>query len=215
MARRFAELVAPDSARKPLGYPGMSSNRRAGGLALRYTTSASVPISRFQPAPRMRSSSPAASNRRSASRSGSCMSLRDAAEGVGPRHVRHIGDAVVAVHERAVEQPMLHAARLVLDLEELASVARIDDPLEAPLVGIGLHGDQVALLQPMIWAREVGDVDLDVVVVVLAQRLRRLREVQALVLPDIHRGSVPVKAGRSAHDLLVKPRDALGAALRH
>src|SRR3954469_14565681 len=126
----------------------MSSNRIAGGDSSRYTISASVPISSFQSATRMRRSSPACSSRSIASRRSACgrsysfhnpgFSIRPTKR-VEARDVGHIGDRMVPVDERPVEEAMPHAARLVLDLEELARVLRIDDPLEAPLVGVGLH----------------------------------------------------------------------------
>jgi hypothetical protein len=50
----------------------------------------------------------------------------------------------------------------VLDLEESAPAVGIDDVLEAVLVGIALLGDEPALGQPGMWAREVRDVDRDV-----------------------------------------------------
>src|SRR3972149_8389313 len=74
IARRRIELVAPESTRKPFGYPGISSNRVAGGWFLEpwFTTSARVPISRFQSAPGTRSSSPARSMRERNSRRSAC-----------------------------------------------------------------------------------------------------------------------------------------------
>src|SRR3972149_7455916 len=74
IARRRIELVAPESTRKPFGYPRISSNRIAGDcfLAPWFTTSARVPISRFQSAPGTRSSSPARSTRDRNSRRSAC-----------------------------------------------------------------------------------------------------------------------------------------------
>src|SRR5438045_1438295 len=131
----------------------MSSKSSAGGFGSRYTSSASVPISSFQSAPRTRFSSPAASKRPIASRRSACgrsYSFQKPAFSVCPTErilpglVRHVGDRVVAIDERPVEEAVLHAAGLVLDLEQLPAVLRIDDPLEAPLGFVGLHRDQAA-----------------------------------------------------------------------
>src|SRR3954467_1352342 len=138
----------------------MSSKRMAGGGTSRETISARVPLSSFPSAPGIRRHSPARSRRSIASRRSACgrsYSFQNLllctsgrsicpTEGVVPRHVGHVGDGVVAVDERAVEEPMPHAAGLVFNLEELSRVLRVDDPLEAPFVGVGLHRDQVALL---------------------------------------------------------------------
>ena len=77
----------------------------------------------------------------------------------------------------------LHAARLVLDLVELASIPSVDDPLEAPFVGVGFHVDQAVRFQLLAGRCEVGDVDLDVVLVVRAQRLAGFSKTQSLVAP--------------------------------
>src|SRR5689334_25002620 len=120
----------------------------------------------------MRSSSPARSIRSSASRRSACgagywfQPSDSSAESVLPMLVVHVGDGVVAVDERPGEQAVLEAPHLVLDLEQLARIARIDDPLEAPLRLVGLHRDEAALLQPAVRARKFGDIDLDVVAVV-------------------------------------------------
>src|SRR4051812_15206605 len=111
----------------------------------------------------MRRSSPAASKRSIASLRSACglsWTFQKPAfsvcptERVLPGAEVHVGDRVVAVHERAGKQAVLHASHFVLDLEELLPVARIDDPLEAPLGLVGLHGDEFALLEPLVRRRE-------------------------------------------------------------
>src|SRR3954469_7416338 len=116
----------------------MSSKRMAGGESSRETISASVPISSFQSAPRIRRNSPARSSRSIASRRSACgrsysfhhlllwTSGRSICptEGVEAGDVGHVGDGVVAVDERSVEEPVPHAAGLVLDLEQLSRVLR-------------------------------------------------------------------------------------------
>src|SRR5687768_10913190 len=203
MARRLAELVAPDSARKPLGYPGMLSNRMAGGPASRYTISASVPISSFQSAPSMRSSSPARSKRASAARSGSSL-LIGAAERFLAGDVGDIADGRVAVDERARVERVAHAAHLVLDLEQRPRVARIDDMLEAPFVLAGLRGDQAALQQPLVRRREIGDVDRQVVAVVRGQRLRGLGKDELLRTARRNARTAVLAFRRHLHDFAVK-----------
>src|SRR5438477_10230592 len=107
-----------------------------------------------------------------------------AAEGVEAWRVADVADRGIAVDERAAEERVLHAAHLVLDLEELAAVLGIGDPLEAILVRVGLHVDEAALLQPPVGGGKVGDVDLHVVAVVLGQRFRGFGIEQFLIAPD-------------------------------
>src|SRR5688572_19247194 len=76
--------------------------------------------------------------------------LIGAAESVEAGRVVDVGDGVVAVHQRPVEQRVLHAAHLVLDLEQLPVILRVGYPLEAPLVLVGFHIDEPALLQPLV-----------------------------------------------------------------
>ncbi len=83
---------------------------------------------------------------------------------------------------------MRHAAHLVLDSEQVPAVLEIDDVLEAVLVLVVFLRDQVALEQPAIGPRKIGDVDLDVVAVILALLGCGLAELQILVLADLGAG---------------------------
>src|SRR5205823_2711433 len=120
----------------------------------------------------------AATSNRSAA---ACFISIDAREGVAARDVCRVGDRVVAVDERPAEEAVLHAAHLVLDLEQLPRVARIDDPLEAPLGLVGVHGDELALQQPLVRRGKVRDVDLEVMVVVLGDWGSGFGEIKVLV----------------------------------
>ena len=62
---------------------------------------------------------------------------------------------------------MAAAAHLVLDREDRGAGARIDNVLEPELVVANAFGDQVVLLQILEWAGEVGEVDRDVVAIVV------------------------------------------------
>src|ERR1700704_650082 len=79
----------------------------------------------------------------------------------------------VAVDQRPRVERVSQASHFVLDLEQRLPRFRIDDPLEAPLVRVGLHADEAALEQLLVWRREVRDVHLDMVTVVRRDRLAR------------------------------------------
>ena len=89
---------------------------------------------------------------------------------VGALHLRR-----VAVDERAAVHRMREAAHLVLELEELLPVLRIDDVLEAILVRVAFLRDELVLQQELVGSGEIRDVDRDMVAVVRAGWRRRSR----------------------------------------
>src|SRR5882762_8280279 len=107
-----------------------------------------------------------------------------AAERVLVALVGGVGLQRVAVDERPRVERVLQASHLVLDLEQRLPRFRIDDSLEAPLVLVGLHGDEATLEQLLVGRREIGDVHLDMVAVVGRDRLARLRVPKALTAAD-------------------------------
>src|SRR3989442_14306691 len=92
----------------------------------------------------------------------------------------------VAVDERPRVERVLQASHFVLDLEQRLPRFRIDDSLEAPLVLVGLHGDEATLEQLLVRRREIGDVHLDMLTVVGRDRLSRLRVSKGLAGSDRH-----------------------------
>src|SRR5256885_76092 len=101
--------------------------------------------------------------------------------GVAARRVVAVALGGIAIDQRPRVERMLHAADLVLDGEEVLAVGGIDDVLEAVLVLIALLGDEPALQKPPMGTGEIGDIDLNVVPVVIRQRPIGLAEDQVLL----------------------------------
>src|SRR5262249_730764 len=116
------------------------------------------------------------------------------------------------------EQRMGDAADLVLDGEQVAPAFRVDDVAETVLEAIVLGRDEAALREPGMGAGEVRDVDLNVVIIELRERLVGFTKQEMLVLanPDGGHGSVAVcdLRGRVDH-VAIKAADAAGGADRH
>ena len=87
----------------------------------------------------------------------------------------------IAIHQRTRIQRMRHTAHLVLDGVEEFAIHRIDDILEAILVLIAFLDDQAMVLQPLVRAGEISDVNLQMVAVVFRNRLGGLAENQILM----------------------------------
>src|SRR5919201_2728234 len=134
-------------------------------------------------------------------------------ERVLARLVRRLPLRGVAIHERPRVHRVRERAHLVLDLVEELAGLRIDDLLEAILVGVRLLADDAALVELGMRAAEVGDVDGDVIAVVRADLVARLAEQQRLAVADLHarrRAAVILLEPRGgAHDLAVEARDAV------
>ncbi|WP_229192860.1 hypothetical protein [Bradyrhizobium brasilense] len=138
------------------------------------------------------------------------------------RLVIAVGEGAVGLRRIAIDQrPQKHrmrgAAHLVLDGEQMSAVGRIDDIAEAVLVLIVFAGDQIAFAQSLVGAREVRDVDLDVMAVEFALRRVALAELQILILADFCARDDAIAvydAGGDAQDLRIEPADRLSRAAR-
>src|SRR5438552_5971351 len=113
--------------------------------------------------------------------------LRSWVKRVAAALVRSLLLRSVPVDERPHVERVRHAANLVLDLEQQLVGVGIDDLDEAPLVGMALHRDEPAVHELLVRPVEVRDVDGDVMAVVRWNRIARLPEDEAQLLPaDTH-----------------------------
>src|SRR5690349_5755851 len=102
------------------------------------------------------------------------------AERIVPANVIAVVLRRIAVDQRARVERMGEASHFVLKNEKRLSTLRVDDVSEAILVLAALLGDEPALEQAAVRPGEVGDVNLDVVPVVIRQRSRGFAETQPL-----------------------------------
>src|SRR5262249_18389130 len=68
-----------------------------------------------------------------------------------PGHEVAVVHVRIAVDEGAIEHRMPHAARLVLDLENLLVGVHIDGIDEAILVLLAFLGDEASFDEPLVW----------------------------------------------------------------
>ena len=103
-----------------------------------------------------------------------------------------VGLQGIAVDEGAQVHRMRGAAHFMLDGEQVLAAVEIDDVLEAVLVLIVFLGDEAALQEALIRAGEVGDVDLDVVAVIVRLRLSSVsRNCRCWSRPTFTRATLP------------------------
>src|SRR5579884_1637806 len=115
------------------------------------------------------------------------------------------------VHQRPPVQRVAGAPYLMLDGEDRLAGVRIDDIGEAELVVADALADELALLEELVRPGEVGNVDGDVVAVVVRDVLALAKD-QPLVDANFDDGrrslAVLLQAGRRAKDLLIEALDA-------
>src|SRR6202030_386870 len=125
-----------------------------------------------------------------------------------------VGLRRIAIDKRPQKHRVGGAADLVFDGEQMPSVRKVDDIAKAILVSVVFAEDEIAFGERAMRAREIRDVDLDVMAVVFWLRPVGLAKHQALILSDFH-GSSDVGAildlRRNAHDLRVEFAITLGA----
>src|SRR5438445_10935303 len=108
---------------------------------------------------------------------------------------------------------MPHAAHFVLDGEKLLAALGIDDVLEAILMLIAFFHDQLSLYEPAIRPREIRDVHLHVMPVIVRNRAVGFAENE--FLPDSHWHSRGCSGGilrdgrRRAHDSPIESRNSV------
>ena len=124
----------------------------------------------------------------------------------------------VTIDHHAMKHRMVHAAHFMFDDKDPIAFVRIDQLFEAELVIAHFFGNQSTLFEKRVRAGKVGDVNGDVVAVVVGPRLIGFFEYERLVAADFHSrddgAAAALSRRRRSEYLIVKARDGRGAIHR-